>query len=278
MKLDKKLFKTLCQIQTVTYDMDDMKYFLFEYLTKREMEFDTDAEGNIYINRSLSNVPCMVAHLDTVHALTEDLTVFESNGIWIGINRETMQQTGIGGDDKVGIYITLELLKSHKMKAAFFVDEEIGCAGSYRADMSFFKDCHYVLQCDRRGNKDFVTNISGSLSSKAFQLDVHPVLKAYGYKFSDGMITDVGQLAENKIGISVANMSCGYYNPHFKDEYIVLEDVQTCMSMCNDILLTLTKRYNHTFKQKYNLAKWDSWDLRPYKSKTASRLIGEWKL
>ena len=201
MKLDKKLLKTICEIQTVTFYQEKMQLFLLNYLTARDFEVDVDQEGNIYVNRSLSDVPCIVAHMDTVHDLTEDLSVFEHKDVWIGINRETMKQTGIGGDDKVGIYIALELLKAHSIKAAFFVDEEVGCQGSELADMKFFENCLYVLQCDRRGNNDFVTRISGTLSSKQFQMDVYPILKRYDYRFCEGMITDVGQLAENKIGI-----------------------------------------------------------------------------
>jgi hypothetical protein len=29
--------------------------------------------------------------------------------------------------------------------------------GSGKADMSFFRDCRFVVQCDRRGHSDMVT-------------------------------------------------------------------------------------------------------------------------
>lgn len=256
MKINKKLLRSICSIQSVSGNMQDMECFILEYLNSNNIEWDTDREGNIYINRSFKDVPCMVAHLDTVHKIEENLTVFESHDTWVAFNKENMNQIGIGGDDKVGIYITLELLKVHKMKAAFFVDEEIGCAGSMLADMKFFKDCLYVLQCDRRGNSDFVTNISGVLSSKTFQNAVKPYLKNHMYNFSNGMITDVGQLAENGIGVSVANMSCGYYDPHCRTEYIVLPDIENCMNMCSGIFLNLVEAYPYKYKREFSRGSW----------------------
>lgn len=266
MKINKKLFRTICEIQSVSYDMNDISYFIYEYLTENNILFDVDIHGNIYINRDYKNVPCMVAHLDTVHELVEDLTVFECGNIWTGINRKHMIQTGIGGDDKVGIYITLELLKIHKIKAAFFVNEEVGCLGSFKSDITFFKDCLYVLQCDRRGNSDFVTNINGEISSKPFQRDIIPIIKKYKYSFSNGMITDVGQLSQNKIGVSCANISCGYYNPHSENEYIMLNDVLNCMTMCSNIFTNITKQYKHEFKaEKYNNWIYEKSDLMDWR-------------
>ena len=128
-------------------------------------------------------------------------------------------QVGVGGDDKVGIWIALQmLLKEDKIKCAFFHSEEIGCIGSSRkADMKWFKNVGYCLQADRQGSStDFVNSISGKLYSKAFKKAVEPIITDYGYKESSGSITDVGQLAENGIGVCVANMSCGYYEPPFR--------------------------------------------------------------
>lgn len=61
------------------------------------------------------------------------------------------------------------------MKCAFFVQEETGCIGSGEADMDFFADCRFVLQCDRKGDSDLVTRISGmDLCSEEFLERVNP--------------------------------------------------------------------------------------------------------
>jgi hypothetical protein len=123
------------------------------------------------------------------------------------------------------------------------MSEEIGCVGSAKADLEFFKDTLYILQCDRRGNNDFITNISGEISSKEFQDDVKPIIEAHGYRFFNGMTTDVGKLTSREVGVSTANMSCGYYNPHCDDDVINLYDVDNTMEMFRSIMTAFTKQY-----------------------------------
>lgn len=66
------------------------------------------------------------------------------------------------------------------MKCAFFVGEETGCVGSGRAEMDFFNDCCFVIQCDRMGNSDIVTRINCTpLCSEEFIMAVEP--EKYGY-------------------------------------------------------------------------------------------------
>lgn len=94
----------------------------------------------------------------------------------IGYDRKRKKTAGIGADDKNGIWICLKCLEDFKiMKCAFFVQEETGCIGSGEADMDFFADCRFVLQCDRKGDSDLVTRISGmDLCSEEFLERVNP--------------------------------------------------------------------------------------------------------
>lgn len=209
-----------------------------------------DEQGNLYITKGVSDTyPCIVAHMDSVHKIGADLSIIEHRGVLTGFNYVTMQQSGIGGDDKVGIYIALQCLQRYDaIKLAFFVDEERGCIGSGGADMTFFDDCRFVLQADRRGKSDFVVNASGTkLSSKKFKKSVLPLLKDHGYAFSDGMMTDVMQLKENGLGVSCANVSCGYYRPHSADEYVVVSDVENCLSLFQSIIDNMVQVYGHTY-------------------------------
>lgn len=54
------------------------------------------------------------------------------------------------------------------MKVAFFVSEEIGCVGSRNADMGFFEDARFVIEPDRRGYEDLITNISPHCAAMNF--------------------------------------------------------------------------------------------------------------
>jgi hypothetical protein len=228
--------------------------YITHWLDERKIPWTVD-NGNIYVTKGHSTrFPCVVAHTDTVHELVQDLTVIQVGDNLTGFNAVEMEQTGIGGDDKVGIYIALECLeKFDNIKAAFFRDEEVGCQGSYLAKESFFNDCGYVLQCDRQMNEDFITVASGVvLSSKKFQKDISPIIKPYGYGLhKNGMMTDVMALKDLGIPLSMANIACGYYNPHCENEYVNLDDVENCLDMVQEIIRAFEgKYYQHSYEYK----------------------------
>lgn len=246
--------REVLSIQSVSHD----QFRMFAYIVRQVKQIPNTVmfidDGNLYITKGdAPTYPCMVAHMDTVHAITDDLFPLEFNGMITGFDRINMEQVGIGGDDKVGIFIALECLREFDdMKVAFFRDEEVGCMGSYGAQMSFFSDCRFVLQCDRRGNSDFIIDASGvELSSKCFQDDVLPIISSYDYKFAKGMMTDVMALKENQIEVSVANISCGYYNPHSPQEFVDVFDVMQCLEMCQTIIRYCTDTYTHRYKPRY---------------------------
>ena len=247
-----KLIEVL-SIQSESYNQYRMFAYIIRELNRLGCTYYTH-DGNIYATKgNADKFPCVVSHMDTVHDIGEDLTVLDIDGVLTGFNCYTMTQSGIGGDDKVGVFVCLQALdKCDNIKAVFFRDEEVGCGGSYQADKDFFTDCKFVLQCDRRGNTDFVINASGyELSNSLFQDDVLPILTKYGYSFSDGAMTDVMALKSLGIPCSMANISCGYYNPHMDNEYVVIGDVYNVLDMVLDIIHELpNKDYSFVSKTK----------------------------
>lgn len=252
------MFLEILNIQSVSGDTERMS----EYIMDKAFELGCDVEytdGNLYVTKGISpddTYPCIVSHTDTVHDIIPDqdyMVVYDDN-IAMAYDLRKMKPTGIGGDDKVGIYIALRMLEDLPYcKAAFFRDEEIGCVGSNVADMSFFNDVRFVLQCDRRGNSDFVYNILGvDLYNDKFYNDIAPIITKHGYSETMGGLTDVYQLAINGVGVAVANMSCGYFNPHSDDEMINLIDVDNCMSMVYEIMASCTSVYKVKHKDKWS--------------------------
>lgn len=230
---------------------------------------------NIYITKGKAQFyPCMVAHTDTVHKIvpSDQYEVVFEKGAYFAWDPTLQIQRGVGGDDKVGIYIALAALRDYPaMKVAFFRDEEIGCQGAKQADTNFFKDVRFILECDRRGNDDFVDNIAGSLMSKAFRNKIRPIIQKYGYSFCSGLMTDVDELKDS-VAVSMANMSCGYWNPHSDKEYVDVEDVERCRTMVYDIISSVgEKRWDHAVRPKYSSfgtsmynGKWSEWDDEGY--------------
>jgi hypothetical protein len=263
-----KLIEVL-SIQSESYN----QYRMFAYIVRELKRLGCtyySHNGNLYATKGIADkYPCVVSHMDTVHDIGEDLTVLDIDGVLTGFNRFTMTQSGIGGDDKVGVFVCLQALASNdNIKAAFFRDEEVGCDGSYQADKDFFTDCRFVLQCDRRGNSDFVVNASGyELSNDLFQGDVLPIITKYGYSFSQGAMTDVMALKSLGIPCSVANMSCGYYNPHMDNEYVIIDDVFNTLDMVLDIIHELCdKNYDFVSIPKHKPIGFSNHSYNSYKS------------
>lgn len=247
---EKQLLLNILGVQSYSYETTRMQKFIMDYVESLGLECIYD-NGNIYVTKGVSDsYPCIVSHTDTVHRIIPDdhYTIIANDEFAIGYDRAKMSATGCGGDDKVGIFICLQLLKEYDaIKVAFFVDEEVGCVGSYEANVEWFNDTRFVLQCDRRGNADFVNEIYGTpLQSKKFRKAVKHILADHGYKPTSGMLTDVYALKTLGVNVSVANMSCGYYNPHSDDETIVFSDVDNCLNMCRTMFSELTDVYPHT--------------------------------
>lgn len=247
---ERELLLNILHVQSHSYETKRMEAFIIKHIEHLGLECIYD-NGNIYVTKGVSDsYPCIVSHTDTVHRIIPDdhFTIIANDEFAIGYDRAKMSASGCGGDDKVGIFICLQMLQEFDaIKVAFFADEEVGCVGSYEANVEWFNDTRFVLQCDRRGNADFVNNIYGTpLQSKRFKKAVAPILKEHGYKATSGMLTDVYALKSLGVNVSVANMSCGYYNPHMDDETIVFADVDNCLQMCRTIFIEMTEVYTHS--------------------------------
>lgn len=261
------LLKQILVIETESEKTEDMQIFLLEYCETQGYEVQQDGLGSIYVTKGkAATYPCLVAHMDTVHEIHGNgIKLIQCGDKITGFNPVLMQQTGIGGDDKCGIYAALHcLLHLEAGKAAFFVDEEIGCVGSFKADLTFFKDCRFILQADRRGKSDFITSIGSTLSSKAFQADIAQYLKQYGFACTSGSMSDVMALNQIGVGISCANMSAGYYHPHCADEYIDLNDLQnTCNLMLDICSLNKTYKFQYQEPAREKFKFWSRYDKSP---------------
>ena len=258
MKIKRKnRLKKLLAIQSKTYQTQRMSRYICDELNRLNLPHTKDKYGNIYCAKGYAKYyPCMVCHIDTVHEIAKSPRIFEHEDIMVAFDMKTKQQIGTGGDDKVGIFITLEMLRHYNnFKAVFFLDEECGCVGSSHAQLSFFKDCTTVLECDRRGYNDFVNSISGTkLFNDKYYNVIKPILKKYNRTVCNGGITDVGEILP-KLPIMGANMSCGYYNPHSDTEYIHVSEVEQTRLLCIDIFDKIKKPIkwgNNESRHNYN--------------------------
>jgi len=255
------------QIQSVSGKEEYMNTFIIEQIKydNEDVTIVTEQQAggtNIYVTKGKADVyPCVVAHTDTVHNFVPGYGVCKLGDNFYAMDSINMQQVGVGGDDKVGIWAALECIKKFdNIKAAFFHSEERGCVGSKAATPEFFQNVGYILQTDRRGNDDFVTNIGGvNLMSKRFKKAVQPLLDKHKFKFQEhGGLTDVKAL-KPLANVSVTNISSGYYKPHSDGEYVSITDAMNTCSLMISIIETLGEnKYEHQYKEPvYNYGSYD---------------------
>jgi hypothetical protein len=216
---------------------------------KGSLKIENDTHGNIYVTKGKgkpSLYPCIVSHLDQVHKYAENKTIFQNGDYLLAFDGP--RQVGTGGDDLVGVFMCLQLLEDYNfIKVVFFVAEEVGCIGSGACDLSFFDNCMYIGQADRKNNSDFINYSNGvQLFGEEFSTFVAPVLKDYNYKECVGIATDAGCLSKRNVGIACFNISCGYYNPHTSTEYVSIKDVTNCYNVICDIISNSDKRFLFT--------------------------------
>ncbi len=252
-KENMKLLENLYKVSSPSGQERTMRKFIMDYCQKQPFDVTIvkDKTGNIYLTKGEDKTyPCVVAHLDEVHRQNRNKEIVMHQNVILGIDRKAMKPTGIGADDKNGIWVALNLLTTEKvLKCAFFVSEEVGCIGSARADMNFFSDVRFVLQCDRRNANDFISTASDvELCSKAFYERCEA--SKFGYKMTNGLQTDVVSLKEKGLNVCAVNLSCGYYNPHQENEMTRFDELQNCLALCEHIIQTVTEVQTHVYKPK----------------------------
>jgi len=256
------LLKKLTETQSSYTEDEEMNSVIEQELSKiKGVVITKDSFGNIYATKGKgeNGYKTIVCHTDTVHSIYKSRKVIVSDGVMFAVatgdingvyTSKTIRQVGIGGDDKCGVYTCIKALYDFdNVKATFFRFEESGCRGSNACELDFFKDSNFILQCDRKGNTDFITYTNGIIvASDEFKKAMSTVYMGYGYKDVTGVATDVGTLKRRGVEVACANISSGYFDPHSSLETINLKDLDTCYSLVSDIF----KKYGDTrFEHKY---------------------------
>ena len=213
-----------------------------------------DDYGNLYVSRDFNQTrPFVCSHIDTVAESDDSKTISYDSVSGILTAERNNKQCNLGADDGVGIWACIEIFKDFDIGLAFFLDEEVGCIGSSNADPSILKNASYLIQLDRKGNEDIVFKSNYvDIASPTFMADIIPIMTKHGYKGVNGGMTDVVTLVENNIvSVSACNISCGYYKPHTKQEYIALKDMFRAINFAKDIISSLGNTvYEHVFEDK----------------------------
>lgn len=238
-----KLLQQLYRISSKSGMEDMIKSFILDYLSDVDMVIKTDDVGNLFITKGLvESYPCVAAHLDEIHSPCQREVVVDEDVIYT-VDR-VWNRVGCGADDKNGLWIIMNLLKTEPvLKAALFVQEErdgelAGCRGARACDLSFFDDVRYVIECDRKGSSDAVSIGKGETLLCNPDFIPQSILQKYGYEMVKGGKTDVVELKMRGLNIPVCNVSCGYYEAHKNSEYTRFSELEHCLTFVREILMT----------------------------------------
>ena len=244
--MDKKLLKDVLSVPTISTQEDLMREYIIAFAINNDIKYKIDHKGNIYLTKGSEKMtsgeyyPCVVSHIDTVHhhhkeliEKNERLVILEKEDKLTAYHPDSGEQTGIGGDDKCGVFVCLSMLEHFDiLKAAFFVEEEIGMKGSKEADTEFFSDVGYAIQFDAP-SANWITEVCSGVKifDEEFKENITQTLNEGGYtKFSVDPFTDVNQLAQ-KFDFNCLNLGCGYYRQHSNVEYVIIEEVEKSLKM-----------------------------------------------
>ena len=222
-----KRFEDLCRMT-----QQQLKNYMKQYLESKEYK-PVCEDGFLYAK---GTVPVLlVAHLDTVHKRKCEEIVTSNNKIY--------SPQGIGGDDRCGVFMIANIVKDLHCSVVLCEDEELGVVGAGKFAKTEYidnLDVNYMIEFDRKGENDAVFYSCGNNEFIDFILD------NTGYKEAIGSFTDISTLmpASKLCGV---NLSCGYYEPHTENEYVLYDEMMNTISVAKALIsLDCEKPFEYT--------------------------------
>ena len=237
----KNIFIDICKMS-----QKSLKKYVAKQLKKTHEDIIVE-DGFVYAQGKYPVL--LVAHMDTVHKNLPHFIKSEGDKL--------SSPNGIGGDDRCGVYMILEIVKRYNCSVLFCEDEEIGCVGAVKFTQTKLADelvgqFNYIMEFDRRGNNDAVFYECDNPEFEEF------ITKEF-YKTASGSFSDISEIAP-VLECAAVNLSCGYYNAHTKDEYVVWSEMETSIKEAMKILERTEPKdkfeyieavYNYNYK-RYN--------------------------
>lgn len=224
-------FITICKMTQKTLK----KYLIKKLKGYYDKENICARDGFIFVK---GEIPVMVtAHMDTVHTkVIEDFYEWteeqedKTKGLKYDVHVLSSPQ-GIGGDDRCGIWMILQMLElGYRPFIIFNEDEEIGCVGATKfckkgnADLhEMCKEIKFIIELDRRGKHDLVFY---SCANDDFSDWCE---KVTNWKEDYGSCSDISYLAP-ELGCAAVNLSCGYYDEHKLWHTVKIEEMFNTLS------------------------------------------------
>lgn len=264
-------FISICKMTQKT-----LKKYLVRELKKYYNKEDIyPRDGFVFVK---GEIPVMVtAHMDTVHKET-----IKNYYEWIEEQEDKAKGTtynvhvlsspqGIGGDDRCGIWMILQILEcGYRPFIIFNEDEEIGCVGANKFCKEVNVDLHnmckevkFIIELDRKGKHDLVFY---DCANDDF---TNWCEETTGWKEAYGTCSDISYIAP-KLGCAAVNLSCGYYDEHKLWHTVKIEEMFNTLSTAIKMIeasetverfeyVEAYSGYNYTWGNRYNDYDYDNY-------------------
>ena len=206
----------------------------------------------------------LVAHLDTVHRELPRDICYSYEDTSPAQPHIIMSPQGIGGDDRSGVYMVMEIIKTTKCHVLFCTDEEIGGLGANAFTRSSIRpEVNYIVEIDRRGSNDAVFYDCDNPEFTNYITD-------FGFVEAHGSFSDISIIAPH-LKIAAVNISAGYYHEHTKHEYIDMQVVKNNIKRIKQMVNTPIEKPFEYIESKFLYDKYlASKYITYYNTKTSS--------
>lgn len=248
--IDKDFLLETMSVPSSSHNEFRLVAYVIQFARRNNIKYEFDAYGNVYLTKGTLNdgeyYPCVTSHLDSVQSkqnpyiftgvnlnLTCELT--KDNEHKLSVDTKGHGSFGIGADDKGGVCICLSMFKHfEKLKACFFLCEEIGCLGSKELERGWFKDVGYCIGYDSPELYRAAWSCGGVklFSYEFYEKWMKPVCDEWGLKdcFYSEPITDVMEI-RRQTEVMCMNFGNGGYNAHLDSEYCIIEHMDHACGM-----------------------------------------------
>ena len=152
--------------------------------------------------------------------------------------RYVMSPQGIGGDDRCGVYMILELTRNFKCHVLFCEDEECGGQGANKfTDSKIQPKVNCIVEIDRRRSNDAVFYRCDNPDFTDFVL-------GFGFSENHGTFTDISVVAPH-LKTATVNISAGYFNEHKQYEYINMLAVENNIRCIGEMIMADSKHFEY---------------------------------
>lgn len=235
-----KKFEEICMMT-----QPEVKAYMHKYLSSKKYKV-INKDGFLYTK---GTVPVLlVAHMDTVHKEVCKKIFVDDKGI-------ISSPQGIGGDDRCGIFIIMNIVKDLNCSVLLCEDEETGGKGARKFTASEYindLDVKYIIEFDRKGNDDAVFYSCDNKDFTKFITETTGFREAYG-TFSD--ISIVAPAAK----IAAVNLSCGYYNAHTTNEYVRFDEMENTIEAAKKLIETESDTFEYVAKKYQSYGYYDDY-------------------